>query len=127
VETPGIIAAAAVGPPLVYAALLIVLDRRRPRPWMALTGALLWGFAAATASAPLNDLLMDRLATGTSATRAHELAANAGAPVVEEVLKGLGPLLLVLLRPDLLRTARDGIVCGGLVGLGFDSPRTCST
>jgi RsiW-degrading membrane proteinase PrsW (M82 family) len=120
VEAPAIIAAAAVAPPLVYAALLVLLDRRRPRPWLALAGALLWGFAAAMVSAPLNDLLIDRLATGTTATRAHELAANAGAPVVEEVLKGLGPLLLVLLRPDLLRTARDGIVCGGLVGLGFD-------
>jgi protease PrsW len=118
---PPSIVAAAVAPPLVYAALVALLDRRRPRPWAAFVAALLWGvIAAACAAAPLNDLLLDHLAGATALARARSLAATAGAPVVEELLKGLGPLLLLLLRPDLLRTPRDGIVCGAFVGLGFD-------
>ncbi len=120
-QTPGIIVAAAVVPPLGYATLVALLDRRRPRPWTALGAAFLWGVAAAAfAAAPLNDLLLDRLAGASGEARARALAATAGAPLLEELLKGLGPLLLVLVRPDLLRTARDGIVCGALVGLGFD-------
>lgn len=120
-ETPGIIAAAATAPPLAYAALLVLLDRRRPRPWAALAAAFLWGIAAAAfVAAPINDLLLDQLAGATGEARARALAATAGAPVVEELLKGAGPLLLLLLRPDLLRTARDGMIAGGLVGLGFD-------
>jgi RsiW-degrading membrane proteinase PrsW (M82 family) len=120
-QTPGIIVAAAVVPPLGYAVLVALLDRRRPRPWLALAAAFLWGVvAAAFAAAPLNDLLLDRLSGATGEARARALAATAGAPLLEELLKGLGPLLLVLLRPDLLRTARDGIICGALVGLGFD-------
>jgi protease PrsW len=117
---PGVVAAAVV-PPLAYALLVGALDRRRPRPWSAFGAAFLWGIVAAVfAAAPLNDLLLDRLAGATNEARARALAATAGAPVVEEVLKGLGPLLLLLLRPDLLRTPRDGIVCGAFVGLGFD-------
>jgi RsiW-degrading membrane proteinase PrsW (M82 family) len=117
---PGIVAAAVV-PPLAYAVLVGALDRRRPRPWSAFGAALLWGaIAAAFAAAPVNDLLLDRLAGTTDEARTQALAATAGAPVVEEVLKGLGPLLLLLLRPDLLRTPRDGMVCGAFVGLGFD-------
>ena len=118
---PASIVAGAVVPPLAYGVLVLLLDRRRPRPWGAFAAALLWGvIAAACAAAPINDLLLARLAGATDAARARSLAATAGAPVIEELLKGLGPLLLVLLRPDLLRTPRDGMVCGALVGLGFD-------
>jgi RsiW-degrading membrane proteinase PrsW (M82 family) len=118
---PGSIIAAAVVPPLVYAAGLAWLDGRRPRPWAAFGAAVLWGMvAAAFAAAPLNDLLLDGLARVTDPARARALATTAGAPVVEEVVKGMGPLLLLLLRPDLLRTPRDGMLCGGFVGLGFD-------
>ncbi len=117
---PSIVAGAAV-PPLVYGLLVAALDSRRPRPWGAFLASLAWGvIAAACAAAPLNDLLLAHLAGTTDAARAHSLAATAGAPIVEELLKGLGPVLLLLLRPDLLRNARDGMVCGAFVGLGFD-------
>jgi len=115
------IIAAAVVPPLGYAVLLGALDHRRPRPWRAFGAAFLWGIvAAAFGAAPLNDLLLAHLGGAADETRARALAATAGAPAIEELLKGLGPLLLLLLRPDLLRTPRDGLVCGGFVGLGFD-------
>src|SRR4029453_5885260 len=121
VGSPPRIGAGAVVPPLTYAVLVGLLDRRRPRPWAMFAASFLWGIvAAACAAAPLNDLLFDHLAGATDVVRARPLAATPGAPVVEELLKGLGPLLLLLLRPDLLRTPRDGIVCGAFVGLGFD-------
>jgi len=118
---PPVLVAGAVVPPLVYALLVGLLDRRRPRPWGAFVASFLWGVvAAACAAAPLNDLLLDHLSGTTDAMRARTLAATAGAPVLEELLKGLGPLFLLLLRPDLLRTPRDGMLCGAFVGLGFD-------
>jgi RsiW-degrading membrane proteinase PrsW (M82 family) len=117
---PGLIAGAVV-PPFLYAVLVGLLDRRRPRPWGAFAGSFLWGaVAAACAAAPLNDLLLAHLSGTTDAMRARTLAATAGAPVLEEWLKWLGPLFLLLLRPDLLRTPRDGMLCGAFVGLGFD-------
>jgi protease PrsW len=117
---PGLVAGAVV-PPLLYAVLVGLLDRRRPRPWAAFAACFLWGVvAAACAAAPLNDLLLDHLSGTTDAMRARSLAATAGAPVLEELLKGLGPVFLLLLRPDLLRTPRDGMLCGAFVGFGFD-------
>jgi RsiW-degrading membrane proteinase PrsW (M82 family) len=120
-HAPGSIVAAAMVPPLAYAAVLGWLDGRRPRPWPVFGVAMLWGVAAAAfAAAPLNDLVLDWLLRVTDPTRARVLAATAGAPVVEEVVKGMGPVFLLLLRPDLLRTPRDGMLCGAFVGLGFD-------
>jgi RsiW-degrading membrane proteinase PrsW (M82 family) len=118
---PPALVAGAVVPPLLYALVAGLLDRRRPRPWAAFAASFLWGVvAAACAAAPLNDLLLDHFSGTTDTIRAHTLAATAGAPVLEELLKGLGPLFLLLLRPDLLRTPRDGMLCGAFVGLGFD-------
>lgn len=120
-DTPGIVVAAATAPPLVYAILVSWLDPRRPRPWAALAALFLWGVAvAALAAAPLNDLLLAQLAGATDETRGRALGAIAGAPLVEETLKAAGLVLLVLVRRDLLRTPRDGMVAGALIGFGFD-------
>jgi len=120
-QTPTIIVVAAVVPSLAYALLLIALDGRRPRPWSAVLALLFWGaVVAAFSSARMNDLVAAGLADATGATRAHVLVATAGAPVIEEVLKAAGLLLVLAVRPSLLRSARDGIVDGAWIGLGFD-------
>lgn len=119
--TPAIILVAAFAPSLAWAALVVALDRRRPRPCGALLAAFAWGVAAAVlVAAPVNDLLLDVAGDALGTTRGPTVVARAAAPVVEELAKGAGVALLVVLAPRLLRTARDGIVFGALVGLGFD-------
>lgn len=116
-----VILIAAIVPPVAYAAVVALLDPRRPRPWLALLASFLWGAAiASTGAALLNDLLSAGLVTAAGEAQARTLAATVGAPVVEELMKGAALLLLLLVRPHLLRSARDGIVHGALVGLGFE-------
>jgi len=120
-QTPLAIAVAAIIPSLTYAFALVALDGRRPRPWPAFLAWFLWGaIVAAFSAARLNDLVAAGLAGTTSEAQARTLAATAGAPVVEEVLKAAGLVLVLALQPALLRSPRDGIVAGAWIGLGFD-------
>jgi RsiW-degrading membrane proteinase PrsW (M82 family) len=100
--------------------LLAALDARRPRPWRALLSLFLWGaVVAAFCAARMNDLVAAGLAGSTGEAQARVLVATAGAPVIEEVLTA-GLVLMLAVRPALLRSARDGIVNGAWIGLGFD-------
>jgi RsiW-degrading membrane proteinase PrsW (M82 family) len=120
-QLPAVIVIAAITPATAYAVLLAVLDERRPRPWLGLAALLLWGAViAAFSAARLNDLIASGLADATGQAEARALVATAGAPVVEEVLKAAGLLLVLGVRPSLLRTPRDGIMDGAWIGLGFD-------
>jgi RsiW-degrading membrane proteinase PrsW (M82 family) len=123
------------------------LDRReREAPWLLL-GSVLWGAVIATGSAGvLNALggfglmlylvssgLIDpqnvrRLQEGADPESAQELLGLLlsvlavpvlVAPLVEEAVKGLGVLFLLWLLRAEFDDVRDGIVYGGLVGLGF--------
>src|SRR5262249_44800414 len=101
--------------------LLFALDGRRPRPWPASLGAFLWGaVVAAFCAARVNDLVAAGLAGSAGEAAARTLVATAGAPVVEEVLKAAGLVLVMVVLPAQLRSARDGIVAGAWIGLGFD-------
>lgn len=116
-----LITLAAVAPPAVCAALLVALDRRRARPGWALPLAMAWGVAAAALmAAPLNDWLLAVLVQAAGEPAGRALASHAAGPLAEELLKGLGLVLLLLVRPGALRTARDGALLGALVGLGFE-------
>jgi hypothetical protein len=50
---------------------------------------------------------------------AADWAAALTAPFVEELAKGSGLILLLLLAPRLIRTAFDGLIVGAFLGLGF--------
>jgi RsiW-degrading membrane proteinase PrsW (M82 family) len=119
--TPALIVLAAIVPPVGYALCLAALDPRRPRPWAALLASFAWGAVVASfCAARANDLLASALGDATSEPRARVLAAVAGAPLIEEVLKGAGLLLLLAARPALVRCARDGVLQGAWIGLGFE-------
>jgi RsiW-degrading membrane proteinase PrsW (M82 family) len=120
-QTPGVIVVAAIVPALAYATLLGALDARRPRPWRALLSLFLWGaVVAAFCAARMNDLIAAELAGTTGEAQARVLVATTGAPIIEEILKAAGLVLMLAVRPSLLRSARDGIVNGAWIGLGFD-------
>ncbi len=119
-------------------ALAVYLDRREPEPWWLLGLAFLWGAIASTGLAVvLNEVvgaevnrLFDETAGLVDTTRlGFELLDQAQlfawlqnslvAPFVEEAVKGAALLLLLVLLPIEVNSVRDGIVYGGLVGLGF--------
>jgi len=116
---------------VVPLAVLWFLDRReRETPWL-FAAAFLWGGCIATALAlPFNTAffaLVDAwvaqhpaitLMLGPDA--AMMLAAPISAPVVEEIAKASGVLVIFWLLRAEFDNMRDGLVYGGLVGLGFN-------
>jgi RsiW-degrading membrane proteinase PrsW (M82 family) len=116
---------------IVPLAVIWFIDRReRESPWL-FAAAFLWGGCIATALAlPFNSAslqLIDAwvarhpavtLVLGPDA--AMMLAAPVSAPIVEEMAKGLGVLLIFWLLRTEFDNMRDGFVYGALVGLGFN-------
>ena len=116
---------------VVPLAILWFLDRReRETPWL-FAAAFLWGGCIATALAlPFNTaffLLVDAwvaqhpaitLILGPDA--AMMLAAPISAPIVEEIAKAIGVLVIFWLLRAEFDNMRDGLVYGALVGLGFN-------
>jgi RsiW-degrading membrane proteinase PrsW (M82 family) len=112
-------------------ALLWFLDRREREKRFLLVAAFLWGGLIATAiSLPFNTAFF-RLADawvmdnpivsetlGPDATAM--LAAPVSAPIVEEIAKALGVLVIFWLLRAEFDNMRDGIVYGALVGIGFN-------
>jgi RsiW-degrading membrane proteinase PrsW (M82 family) len=110
--------------------ILWYLDRReRETPWLFAT-AFFWGAVIATALAlPFNTAFSGAVdawvmqnpviteALGPDA--ATMISAPISAPVVEELTKALGVLLLFWLLRAEFDNMRDGFVYGALIGLGF--------
>ena len=109
---------------LIYAApvalVVLVLDLYEREPASLLVGAFLWGAVAATTLAGIaNDgwgLVVARLGGPAFASK---WTAALTAPFVEEILKGLGVVLIYLIARSELDDMLDGFVYGALVGLGF--------
>ncbi|MEO6026913.1 MAG: PrsW family intramembrane metalloprotease, partial [Candidatus Binatia bacterium] len=119
-DVPGTIVLAAIAPALVYAWLIVQIDRAKPEPWLALLAALLGGaIIAAYLSHTINGWLLTWVGTLASADDARPLAAGFGAPVVEEIAKAGTLLVLFALITSEVDGALDGIVYGALIGMGF--------
>ncbi|HMQ30487.1 MAG TPA: PrsW family intramembrane metalloprotease [Chloroflexaceae bacterium] len=110
--------------------ILWFLDRRERESAWLFVAAFLWGALLATGLAlPINSLILGwvRGFVGTNPQLQAALGENAalmiGAPIagplVEEVTKGLGVLLLFALLRGEFDNMRDGLIYGALVGLGF--------
>ncbi|MHB1063272.1 MAG: PrsW family intramembrane metalloprotease [Georgenia sp.] len=97
------------------------VDRWEPEPRWLLLVALVWGAGLATAvSLFVNDLFaLSVLAIAGSADRAEALTAVLSAPLVEESAKGLGVLVIFLLRRRSFDGPVDGIVYAAVVAAGF--------
>ena len=100
--------------------LVYVLDLYEREPLSLVIGALLWGaIAATTLSGFANDgwgLVVARVGGPEFAAR---WTAALTAPFVEEILKGLGVVLIYLIAPDEFDDMMDGFVYGAVCGLGF--------
>jgi RsiW-degrading membrane proteinase PrsW (M82 family) len=107
------------------------LDRReRESTWLT-AAAFLWGAVIATGLAlPLNNAILravaawlranPQIAEAVGGEAALLIGAPIAGPLVEETTKGLGLLILFLLLRNEFDNARDGLIYGALIGLGFN-------
>jgi len=116
---------------IVPLSLLWFLDRRERESPLLFASAFLWGGCIATGLAlPFNTAFLHfadvwvrehpQLGHVLGPDAALLLAAPISAPIVEEISKALGVALIFWLLRAEFDNMRDGIVYGGLVGLGFN-------
>lgn len=102
------------------ALLVYVLDLYEREPIPLLVASFVWGAVAATTLSAIGNagwaLVVARLGGPEFAAR---WSAALTAPFVEEILKGVGVLLIALIARDELDDRMDGFVYGALCGLGF--------
>ena len=109
---------------ILYAApvamLIYLLDLYEREPIPLLAAAFVWGAVAATTLSAVGNagwgVVVARLAGPEFASR---WTAALTAPFVEEILKGVGVVLIVLVARDEVDDVMDGFVYGALCGLGF--------
>ncbi|MFS2281004.1 PrsW family intramembrane metalloprotease [Microbacterium sp. OR21] len=115
------VGASVVGLVLALVPLAIVLtgvrmiDRWEPEPKSLVIFALAWGAVAAVGITLLVDLAF-ALAVGQ---RDEFFAAVIQAPVIEELAKGAGVLLVFVIGRRAFDGPVDGVVYGALIGAGF--------
>ena len=104
-------------PFLVFIDRIDYLEREPP---LLLATAFAWGALVATSAAIPGNAALDNL---TAKWGSPEFAASWGAalagPTVEEPLKLLGVVMIVLIAREQLNSLVDGFVYGAVVGLGF--------
>lgn len=116
---PYVVALLAASLPVVpLVAVYLWLDRYEPEPRGLLLFTFAWGACVATAGALLLSL-PPALAIEAAGGDAETLGAVVVAPVVEEALKGLGLLAVLLVGRRALDGLVDGFVYAGMVGVGF--------
>ena len=102
---------------------VLYLDRLEPEPPAALVFVFLWGAAVAALIGLIGKgdgsqlLTTPELRSGGFA--AASVAAVIGVAALEETLKGVALVGLLLLRPHEIDGISDGVVYGSMVGLGF--------
>ena len=102
-------------------AIIYYLDSYEREPLSILLAAVLWGGVVATTLAlytntPVIELIF-KLTADPQFT--SDWGAAISAPVVEELFKGLGIVLLVSIARAELDDVLDGFVWGAMVGIGF--------
>jgi RsiW-degrading membrane proteinase PrsW (M82 family) len=119
------VAASAVGMVLALVPLagvlfaVRVIDRWEPEPMSLVVVALLWGAVASVAIALLVDLAVAPVLRALMPGAAEAVSSVVQAPIVEELAKGLGVLLVFVFGRRAFDGPVDGVVYGALVGAGF--------
>lgn len=116
----GIAIVAAVVPALVYARIVLTLDRYEQEPRRVIVSAFAWGAVAAVLLAIVIEAVTGGIllfAIGRNA--AGVVSGVVGAPLIEETTKGIALLLLLRFFRDEFDDVLDGVIYGALIGLGF--------
>jgi RsiW-degrading membrane proteinase PrsW (M82 family) len=108
-------------PMVIYALALVFFDRYEKEPPLLMIGVFLWGaIVAAGASLILNTIFGISLfaVTGDEALAMGGMAVIS-APLIEETVKGLAVVGVVLFFRHEFDSLLDGVIYGSLVGFGF--------
>lgn len=105
----------ALVPLLLVLAVIRIIDRWEPEPRGLVVFALAWGAVASVAIALGVDLVVAVVTGGLPET----LSTVVQAPIVEEIAKGAGVLLLFVAARRAVDGPVDGVVYGALIGAGF--------
>lgn len=97
------------------------IDRWEPEPRWALAFALLWGAGVSVVISLLVDLAVQLTlaASGGPSEASEAMSLAIQAPIVEELAKGLGVLLLVWIARKSFDGPVDGLVYAAVVAAGF--------
>ena len=106
-------------PLLVVLPTYLWLDRYEAEPARFLIFGFAWGALCAAVGALFLNTFFNIIVSLAGAEDPDTLSAVLSAPVVEEGLKGLGILLIILLRRHQFDGIIDGIVYAGVIGAGF--------
>lgn len=96
-----------------------LVDRWEPEPLSLVILAVAWGAIAAVGFALLVDLMLSNALGGGDSEARDVLRTVVQAPIVEELGKGIGLLLLFATARRAFDGPVDGVVYGALVGAGF--------
>ena len=96
-----------------------LVDRWEPEPRGLVVAAVAWGAVGAVGLALLADLAVAPLLRVLDPSAANAISSIVQAPIVEEVAKTLGVLLIFVVGRRAFDGPVDGIVYGALVGAGF--------
>ncbi len=108
-------------PMFLFAAFVYWLDRYEKEPKALLGAAFFWGVVIAAGGA---FIINTAFGVGIYIFTGSEGAAEVGttsviAPIVEEILKGIAVVIVFLIFRREFDSILDGIIYGGIVGLGF--------
>jgi len=118
----GFLAAAILsfGPAFIYATIAYWLDRFEKEPRRLLFGAFFWGAFVATLGAIVwTGLAQASLAMFIGEASAEVAGTTLLAPLVEESLKGLAVVIIMLAFPEEFDSRLDGMLYAAITALGF--------
>jgi protease PrsW len=101
----------------MFIASMDFLEREPP---LLMATAFAWGaMVAATVAMPGNRAMLGLLAKVASPDYAASWGPAVVSPIIEELLKVLGIVMIVLVSRKQINSVLDGMVYGALIGLGF--------
>ncbi len=110
----------AIIPVLFYIAIIYVVDRYEKEPLWLLGAAFLWGAIPSIIFALIvNTILSIPFYVFAGEGLGDALSASLVAPLVEESIKGILLLALLLVWRHEIDSVLDGIIYGAMIGLGF--------
>jgi RsiW-degrading membrane proteinase PrsW (M82 family) len=108
-------------PTIIYVSFVWWLDRYEKEPLWLLALAFLWGAIPAAIVSAFLELAFDAplSALGGESLLADLVSVSIGAPLIEESVKGIALIVLVLIFQREFDDVLDGIVYGAMIGFGF--------
>ena len=108
-------------PLAIVVSLLLFIDRFEPEPLGMKLAALAWGGGVSVFFAIMGNEYVQYSVTEQTGDEVQGIVFSVvvGAPVVEELLKGLGVLVIVWARRTHISSAIDGLIYAGFAACGF--------